>query len=253
MKKIPAYCFADHKINFNLGICLYQNIITFLEENNILFLSNMKLNFDLIPLELHGKGNSSNLLEYLSKNDNENIYKFINYFLFDIIKIDTYNSDIFFEIKMKSDWQNINITVFEKYITTIAPTTTTTTIAAIYNTMLTVGTPYTSVYGYVFFSNVTVGELNPNCSNIIQLTWTQILTTGTIILRSLIHYSSGLLVRIDNIEYLLCFLYEETLDGINYVYSLDNVSNPFPNVGETCAVIIYESVCTTTTTTVVPT
>lgn len=74
--------YDNHWVLFSLGIGSYQNIITFLQENNIFFLAEMELNFDLIPLSLHGKGISYNLLGYLANNsdDNKLILNFLRLF-----------------------------------------------------------------------------------------------------------------------------------------------------------------------------
>ena len=62
------FWYDNHWVIFTLGVDSYQNIITFLEINGLFFLAEMQLNFDTIPLALHGKGNSNNLLDYLANN-----------------------------------------------------------------------------------------------------------------------------------------------------------------------------------------
>ena len=117
--------YNNHWVMFSLGIGIYQNIITFLQENNIFFLAEMELNFDLIPLTLHGKGVSYNLLEYLANNsdNNELILRFLDYFIVVISDI-RYSSGklINFHLSDQGSWQNITIDV-----SGLAPTTTTTT------------------------------------------------------------------------------------------------------------------------------
>lgn len=64
-----AYCwFDEHNVRFKLKTGNYTNIIVFLSEHKLSFLSEMKLNFDNIPINLHGNGYSYNLLQYLSNN-----------------------------------------------------------------------------------------------------------------------------------------------------------------------------------------
>jgi hypothetical protein len=101
---LQAYCLTG--IKFILTTGNYQNIITFLESSNLSFITEMKLNFDSIPLSLHGKGNSENLLEYLGNNlDNSNlIFKFLNYFL-TILNIKyVYNEKLIFEFIENDNW-----------------------------------------------------------------------------------------------------------------------------------------------------
>jgi hypothetical protein len=81
---IPSSCQnIDNRVEFNLNLGIYQNIITFLTDHDILFLAEMKLDFTNIPLELHGNGDSYNLIEYLENNNSDStlIFKFLNYFL----------------------------------------------------------------------------------------------------------------------------------------------------------------------------
>ena len=90
---IPSkFWFNDHWVRFNIIIGEHQNVITFLESNNILFLSEFTLDFSTIPIELHGNGNSKNLLEYLSNNvDNYSLVsKFLDYFLNIILNMKYY-------------------------------------------------------------------------------------------------------------------------------------------------------------------
>ena len=142
MKKIPASCLnIDHRVKFNLKLGIYQNIIAFLKDNNILFFSEMKLDFTQIPLELHGFGNSKNLIEYLANNNLDNILilNFLNYYLNSILKIEyTYKDDILFYFNLNNEWQNMNL------YTIILPVTTTTTTNATTTTTTTNATTTTT-------------------------------------------------------------------------------------------------------------
>ncbi len=81
--------YNNNRVQFRLIPGEYQNIIVFLETNNILFVSEMQLDFSKIPLQLHGRGNSNNLLEYLSNNNTDYnlLFNFLNYFISTIINI----------------------------------------------------------------------------------------------------------------------------------------------------------------------
>ena len=128
---VPAKClYQGQWVNFNLIIGNFDNIIVFLNANNVAFLTTMELDFTSIPLVLHGRGRSRNLLEYLSNNNDNNslISKFLNYFLSDIADI-RYFSDkkINFNLSTNTKWQDTIFTVTGPYIPPITPTTTTTT------------------------------------------------------------------------------------------------------------------------------
>ncbi len=124
---IPSTClFNGKKVEFKLNIGSFQNIIVFLDVNNISFLYTMQLDFTNIPLLLHGRGNSNNLLEYLANNTNDNslIIKFINFFLMDIIDIRYLsNKKLNFHLNENVDWRNMSIEAYAPYV---PPTTTTT-------------------------------------------------------------------------------------------------------------------------------
>jgi hypothetical protein len=122
----------DINVKFKAKTGYYQNIISFFEDCDILFMSTMKLDFTKIPFNLHGNGNSENIIEYLAKNnDNPNlIYNFLNYFITDISKI-KYDDDqkLIFEFLPNENWQNLNLLIYKRFLpttTTTAPTTTTT-------------------------------------------------------------------------------------------------------------------------------
>jgi len=112
---IPSYFWLnDHWVKFRLIVNNYQNIISFFDAHDISFLSEMTLDFTKIPLILHGKGNSKNLLEYLSKNtdDNNLILSFLTYFMVHIIKM-KYNSGelLNFNFETQTKWQETNFVV----------------------------------------------------------------------------------------------------------------------------------------------
>ena len=142
------FWFIDHWVKFRLSIGNYQNIITFLEYHDLSFLSEMAINFDQIPLPLHGKGTSRNLLEYLSNNSDDNalILNFLNYFIVVILKL-KYSSGrpIYFNFLENTDWTNITLLIPSSNgpitttttSTTLAPTTTTTTTAELTTTTTT--------------------------------------------------------------------------------------------------------------------
>jgi hypothetical protein len=94
-KTIKAKCWSlDHWIIFKLRLGVYENIMMFLDEYQLHFLAEQRLDFTTIPLSLRGKGSSYNLIEYLSiNNEDYNLLKnFLIYFLNIIVNIDYYDS-----------------------------------------------------------------------------------------------------------------------------------------------------------------
>ena len=81
--------YIDQNIKLKIKLGIYQNILIFFNDNDILFLSEMKLDFTQIPFLYHGSGDSKTLIEYLSNNSDNNdlIYRFLQYFLFTVTKI----------------------------------------------------------------------------------------------------------------------------------------------------------------------
>ena len=126
MATIKSTCwFSEHEVKFKLETGIYQNIIDFLIINNISFLAEMKLDFTTIPINLHGKGNSRNLLDYISKNS-ENVVlikSFLEYFMIQIAKIKYNDKLIIFYFNLIDSWDNMQLSIFDPFI----PTTTTTT------------------------------------------------------------------------------------------------------------------------------
>jgi hypothetical protein len=152
---IKSTCwFNKHIVHFKLKTGKYENIIVFLNDNKISFFTTMELDFTNIPHNLHGKGNSKNLLDYLSKN-NDNItliYNFIEYFMKNIAKIKYNNGKLInYHISSNDNWENSQISIYS-YIpttttttTTITPaTTTTTTTEAVTTTTTTTEAPVTT-------------------------------------------------------------------------------------------------------------
>ena len=152
---------VDRWVTFSLNIGDYQNIITFFDDNGLSFLTMLALDFTQIPVSLHGKGNSTNLLDYLSNNTDNNtlISQFLNYFLNTIIII-SYSSGqkMNFNFNGNTGWQNMTFSVYSPYIppttttttilitttTTISPTTSTTT-TTILSTTTTTTIPFTTI------------------------------------------------------------------------------------------------------------
>jgi hypothetical protein len=111
---------GDRWVKFRLILGFYQNVITFLEYNNLSFLTTLELDFTQIPFLLHGKGNSKNLLQYL-ENNTDNVFlisQFIDYFLRFIIKIKYYytGENAVFYFTESTEWQNMNINFYNPEI-----------------------------------------------------------------------------------------------------------------------------------------
>ena len=126
MTLIPSKVWVvDRWVTFQLSIGVYQNIITFLNDNNLTFLTTLTLDFSQLPFALHGKGNSTNLLEYLSNNTDDNllILQFLNYFIKNIVVISySYGQKLNFNINIESDWQNMQMYVYDNITTTTTTT-----------------------------------------------------------------------------------------------------------------------------------
>jgi len=134
--KIPCKCWnGENWVDFNIQTGEYQNFNVFLVDNKIGFLSTMEIDFTTIPVILHGKNRSRNLLDYLSNNNNDVnlILSFINYFISNISKIKYYTGiNLNFNLINSSTWQTSKIYV-SGYI---SPTTTTTTTTILPTTTL---------------------------------------------------------------------------------------------------------------------
>lgn len=128
--ELIAKCWnIDHWIKFKLMVGTYENLIAFLDAHELSFLGKMELNIDNIPISLRGRGNSKNLLEYISNNvDNPDlIFRFVSYFLNGILD-SRYESGkkLIFHFNYNSRWQEQSLQVSGPYVppTTPIPTTT---------------------------------------------------------------------------------------------------------------------------------
>lgn len=104
----------NYRVNFTLMTGEYQNIMVFMYDHDIKFASEMLLDFSKIPIQLHGRGNSHNLIEYLSNNNDNNtlLFDFLNYFIHDVIDIKYENGNhINFTIIKNVKWQNMIIII----------------------------------------------------------------------------------------------------------------------------------------------
>jgi C1A family cysteine protease len=103
----------ENRVKFSNNVDEYENIIAFLEKCNMIYLSTLTLDFEKIPLELHGNGISKNLNEFLSNNnDTELIFKFIKYFInFLDIKYES-GANLIYTLHKRSKWQDM---IFEVY------------------------------------------------------------------------------------------------------------------------------------------
>lgn len=60
---IPSTCWnSTNTVKFNLYIGEYQNLIIFLDNHELAYLTEIELDFTVIPTKLHGKGVSKNLI-----------------------------------------------------------------------------------------------------------------------------------------------------------------------------------------------
>ena len=143
--------YNENRIHFELELKEYGNIISFLIENKLEFLSEMILD---IPPALHGNGVSNNLLEYLTNNNDKYLLSnFITYFM---RLIDIKNDDnIKFQISESFKWQTMKVSIIKTTTTTttMEPTTTTTTTTILRNIK----------YGRLYNYNIaTLGNIIPN-------------------------------------------------------------------------------------------
>lgn len=130
MSLVPSKCWnGKNWVNFNIVLGDYENIITFLDANKISFLYTMELDFTVIPIVLHGRGRSRNLLQYLANNTDNNtlITSFLRYFLGEIADIRyATNKKINYDFLPGSKWQNT--TFVPNGYTPPEPVLTTTTL-----------------------------------------------------------------------------------------------------------------------------
>ena len=108
---------------------------------------------------------------------------------------------------------------------------------------LTVGGNGRSVWGYLIES---YGSLTPNCSSILALVYF-VGEGSALILASNEALKDCIVVTINGTDYSLQYSYQ---GPYGYEYALLNGENPFPELGETCTIVIDCDVdCLTTTTT----
>ncbi len=115
MTNIKAKCWANNRwVQFNLKPGIYTNVIVFLNEMKLSFLTTIPIDFTNIPIDLHGKGVSGNLINYLSNNDGNNILilNFLIYFLNEIIDVRYKNDDkIIFSFIEGPQWQGLQLII----------------------------------------------------------------------------------------------------------------------------------------------
>jgi hypothetical protein len=115
--------------------------------------------------------------------------------------------------------------------------------------VLTVGGNGRSIWGYVIEN---YGSLTPNCSSILALVYF-VGEGSALILASNEALKDCIVVTINGTDYSLQYSYE---GPYGYEYALLNGENPFPEIGETCTIVIdcdVDCPTTTTTTTAAPT
>lgn len=106
--------YNNYWIKFTINSFNYKNIMIFLELNKLLFLSTAEIDFSNIPISLHGNGNSTNLVEYLSNNTDNNILisQFLNYFTSEIHKFRYLSGErLILNFSENDQWQNMNIVI----------------------------------------------------------------------------------------------------------------------------------------------
>lgn len=110
------------------------------------------------------------------------------------------------------------------------------------DTILTVGTDQLN-YGYSKIIE-SFGELSIDCQKILLLTWNSDLSTLSIGLLSN-NSCPSITIKINENDYVLLLQYY--VEELNVtIYEIGDVTNPFPEVGETCTVKICNTTCTTT-------
>lgn len=127
--------------------------------------------------------------------------------------------------------------------TTAYITTTTTTTCIGCNSIMEVGSPEETVFGYV---SGAFGTLTPDCPNVFYIIWDKGLL-GILIISDVC--CPEVVVEINGQTYALAF--EINIEGA-CSYILVDIANPFPGVGETCTISLCYPECTTTTTTEFP-
>lgn len=100
-------------VYFTLVYGRYTNIITFLDSHDLSFIKINYIDFNQVPITLHGFGNSINLMNYLSNNEGNNVLinKFIDYFLKELNFKFTDNSTATVLFEPALDWRDSNVVV----------------------------------------------------------------------------------------------------------------------------------------------
>jgi hypothetical protein len=137
----------------------------------------------------------------------------------------------------------IEVDAYECCNNTTTPTTTQYCEGPLCNTVLAVGTPDGMTFGYY---NGVFGSINPDCSNVLGLYWSEG-TPNTLQLYVGANYGESVIIEIDGSQYLLSALGA----GPPFWYYFATITvNPFPAEGQSAVVrICGEEVTTTTTTT----
>jgi hypothetical protein len=237
---IKSNCwFSEHEVKFKLETGIYQNIIEFLIVNKISFLADMNLDFTIIPFNLHGKGNSKNLLDYISKNS-ENVIlikSFFEYFIIQIAKI-KYDTGklIKFNFNLTESWENMQISIYSQLSSPIEPNWN-------YVGILQVGhieSEGTNIYGYSMNEFMNFGNLTPPIPgdyDSIGIVWVDSVSQIGINTYQL----GSLYPPFDdtaNIEYIEI---DETRFNILWTgneWAANSETNPFPPIGSSCNIKI---------------
>jgi len=107
---------ASKWINFKLKIGVYQNIFTFFNDNSISFVTSIPLDYSKIPKELYGNGMCKNLLEYVDRNNNDLIVKFLNYFIVSLLQIKNTNGNkLNYNFSESSSWKDSTFEVYDNF------------------------------------------------------------------------------------------------------------------------------------------
>lgn len=115
--KFASKCWLnDHWHKFNLKTGLYQNVLVFLQDHNLMtVIGKLEIDFSKIPEQLHGK-TSRNLLEYLAKNesDYELVARFLYYFMntyIDMRLMDYNDKRVRFIFSSGTSWKDMSFTI----------------------------------------------------------------------------------------------------------------------------------------------
>ena len=115
--KFASKCWLnDHWHKFNLKTGLYQNVLVFLQDHNLMtVVGKLEIDFSKIPEQLHGK-TSRNLLEYLAKNesDYELVARFLYYFMntyIDMRLMDYNDKRVRFTFSSGTSWKDMSFTI----------------------------------------------------------------------------------------------------------------------------------------------